>query len=76
VLLRALAHRRVKQAGIDISMKALLAELDAIKEVIVASIPESVAPKPTLSIRCYRKLQSLQQSFALDLDVKTEKWFR
>jgi len=35
LLLRALAYRRVKEAGIAISMKRLIAELDDIKEVLL-----------------------------------------
>jgi transposase len=34
ILLRGLTLRRVRRAGVDISMKRLLAELDAIREVI------------------------------------------
>ena len=72
VLLRALVHRRVKAAGLDISMKRLLAELDEIKEVIVLDPRKRGAktdPQPTV----LSKTSELQQSLLSILDVKPEE---
>ena len=62
VLLRALAHRRVKQGGIDISMKRLLAALDEIKEVIVRYPRKrgaKMAPQHTVLAKTSERQQSL-----------------
>jgi transposase len=72
VLLKALAHRRVKQAGIDISMKRLLAELDAIKEVIVL-YPRKRGAKTDPQHTVLSKTSELQQSLLSILDVKPEE---
>ena len=72
VLLRALAHRRIKQAGIDISMKRLLAELDAIKEVIVL-YPRKRGAKTDPQHPVLSKTSELQQSLLSILDVKSEE---
>jgi transposase len=72
VLLRALAHRRVKQAGIDISMKRLLAELEAIKEVIVL-YPRQRGAKTDPQHTVLSKTSELQQSLLSILDVKPEE---
>ena len=72
VLLRALAHRRVKAAGIDISMKRLLAELDEIKEVIVL-YPRKRGAKTDPQHTVLSKTSELQQSLLSILDVKPEK---
>jgi transposase len=72
VLLRALAHRRVKQAGIDISMKRLLAELEAIKEVIVL-YPRKRGAKTDPQHTVLSKTSELQQSLLSILDVKPEE---
>ena len=72
VLLRALAHRRVKQAGIDISMKRLLAELDEIKEVIVL-YPKKRGAKTSPQHTVLSKTSELQQSLLSILDVKPEE---
>ncbi len=72
VLLRALAHRRVKQAGIDISMKRLLAELSAIKEVIVL-YPRKRGAKTDPQHTVLSKTSELQQSLLSILDIKPDK---
>jgi transposase len=72
VLLRALVHRRVKAAGIDISMKRLLAELDEIKEVIVL-YPRKRGSKTDPQHTVLSKTSELQQSLLSILDVKPEK---
>ena len=72
VLLRALAHRRVKQAGIDISMKRLLGELDEIKEVIVLYSKKRGA-KSTPQHTVLSKTSELQQSLLSILDIKPEE---
>ena len=72
VLLRALAHRRVKEAGIDISMKRLLAELDDIKEVVLLYPRKrgaTTAPQHTV----LSKTSELQQSLLSILHVKPEE---
>ena len=71
VLLRALAHRRVKAAGIDISMKRMLAELDEIKEVILLSPRKrGVTTEPQHTV--LSKTSELQQSLLSILQVKPE----
>ena len=72
VLLRALVHRRVKAAGIDISMKRLLAELDEIKEVIVL-YPRKRGGKTDPQHTILSKTSELQQSLLSILDVKPEE---
>ena len=72
VLLRALAHRRVKQAGIDISMKRLFAELEAIKEVIVL-YPRKRGAKTDPQHTVLSNTSELQQSLLSILDVKPEE---
>jgi len=72
VLLRALVHRRVKAAGIDISMKRLLAELDEIKEVIVL-YPRKRGAKTDPQHTVLSKTSELQQSLLSILDVKPEE---
>jgi len=71
VLLRALAHRRVKQGGIDISMKRLLAELDAIKEVIVL-YPRKRGAKMAPQHTVLSKTSELQQSLLSILGIEPE----
>jgi len=72
VLLRALAHRRVKQGGIDISMKRLLAELDDIKEVIVL-YPRKRGAKTEPQHTVLSKTSELQQSLLSILGIKPEE---
>jgi transposase len=69
VLLRTLAHRRVKEAGIDISMKRLLAELDEIKEVVVL-YPRKRGAKTDPQHTVLSKTSELQQSLLSILHVK------
>ena len=71
VLLRALAHRRVQQGGIDISMKRLLAELDDIKEVIVL-YPRKHGAKTDPQHTVLSKTSELQQSLLSILGIKPE----
>ena len=72
VLLRALAHRRVKEAGIDISMKRLLAELDEIQEVIVL-YPKKRGAKTAPQHTVLSKTSELQQALLSILHVKPEE---
>ena len=72
VLLRALAHRRVKEAGINISMKRLLAELDDIKEVVIL-YPRKRGAKTTPQHTVLSKTSELQQSLLSILHVKPEE---
>jgi transposase len=72
VLLRALAHRRVKDAGIDISMKRLLAELDEIKEVLVL-YPRKRGANTEPQHTVLSKTSELQQSLLSILGVKLEE---
>jgi len=72
VLLRALAHRRVKEAGIDISMKRLLAELDDIKEVVLL-YPRKRGAKTDPQHTVLSKTSELQQSLLSILHVKPEE---
>ena len=72
VLLKALAHRRVQEAGIDISMKRLLAELDDIKEVVVL-YPRKRGAKTAPQHTVLSKTSELQQSLLSILHVKPEE---
>lgn len=72
VLLRALAHRRVKQAGIDISMKRLLAELDDIKEVVLL-YPRKRGAKTDPQHTVLSKTSELQHSLLSILHAKPEE---
>ena len=72
MLLRALAHRRVKEAGINISMKRLLAELDEIKEVVVL-YPRKRRAKTDPQHTVLSKTTELQQSLLSILHVKPEE---
>ena len=71
VLLRALAHRRVKAAGIDISMKRLLSELDEIKEVVIL-YPRKRGAKTAPQHTVLSKTSELQQSLLSILQVRPE----
>lgn len=72
VLLRSLVHRRVKEAGIDISMKRLLAELDDIREVVVL-YPRKRGAKTDPQHTVLSKTSELQQSLLSILDIKPEE---
>ena len=72
VLLKALAHRRVQEAGIDISMKRLFAELDDIKEVVVL-YPGKRGAKTAPQHTVLSKTSELQQSLLSILHVKPEE---
>jgi len=60
ILLRALAHMRVKNAGIQISMKRMLSELDEVKEVILI-YPNRRGTKKISSQTVLSKTSELQQ---------------
>jgi transposase len=60
ILLRALALRRVKNAGIQISMKRMLNELDDVKEVILI-YPNRRGTKKNSSCTVLSKTSELQQ---------------
>jgi len=72
VLLKALAHRRVQEAGINISMKRLCAELDDIKEVVVL-YPRKRGAKTAPQHTVLSKTSELQQSLLSILHVKPEE---
>ena len=72
VLLRALAHRRVRKAGIHISMKRMLAELSDIKEVIIM-YPRKRQAKKERSQTVLSKTSEFQQSLLSVLEVEKEK---
>jgi transposase len=72
LLLRALAYRRVKEAGIAISMKRLIAELDDIKEVILL-YPRKRGTKTAWHHTVLSKTSELQQSLLSILQVNTEE---
>jgi transposase len=71
VLLRALAHRRVKEAGIAISMKRLLAKLAEIKEVILL-YPRKRGAKTEPQHTVLSKTSELQQALLSILHVQPE----
>jgi transposase len=60
ILLRALALRRVKNVGIQISMKRMLSELDDVKEVILI-YPNKRGTKKNSSHTVLSKTSELQQ---------------
>jgi transposase len=72
VLLRALAHRRVKKAGIKISMKRMLSELDHIKEIILL-YPRKRGAKNKCQHTVLSKTSELQQSLLSILQGKETK---
>ena len=72
MLLKALAHRRVQEAGINISMKRLCAELDDIKEVVVL-YPRKRGAKTAPQHTVLSKTSELQQSLLSILHVKPEE---
>lgn len=72
LLLRALIYRRIKQKGINLSMKRAMAELDAIREVIniyPAKPGQKKPPKQTV----LTKTSLLQQKIMESLNLKVEK---
>ena len=71
VLLRALIYRRVRKAGIDISMKRLLRELSTIKEVIVV-YPRKRNIKKERQQTVLSKRSELQELLLSILEVKRE----
>ena len=72
LLLRALAYRRVKEAGIAISMKRLIAELDDIKEVLLL-YPRKRGTKTARHHTVLSKTSELQQLLLSILQVNTEE---
>lgn len=71
VLLRALLYRRVKKAGIQISMKRMLAELEAIKEVIMV-YPRKRNAKKERQHTVLSKTSELQDSLLSVLEMQRE----
>jgi len=71
LLLRALVMRRVRQAGLDISMKRLITELDSIREV-VAVYPRKKRQKTERKQTMLTKTSDIQQQLRdiLKLDEK------
>lgn len=61
LLIRALAHQRIRRAGINISMKRMLSELDDIKEVIVV-YPRKRGAKVSRKQTTLSKTTELQDS--------------
>jgi transposase len=72
VLLSALAYRRVKEAGINISMKRLFAELDDLQEVVVL-YPRKRGAKTDPQHTVLSKTSELQQSLLSILHVQPEE---
>ena len=71
VLLRALIYRRVRKGGIHISMKRMLTELSAIKEVIVV-YPHKRKSKKERQHSVLSKTSELQDSLLSVLEIKRE----
>ena len=70
-MLRALALRRVKQAGLSLSMKRFLSELDAVREVINI-YPRKRRQKTERRQSVLTKISELQQQLMTVLDLQTE----
>ncbi len=73
LLLRALAHRRLQQAGITISMKRMLTELEDVKEVLLV-YPRKRRAKTERSQTVLSKTSELQQSLLSILGIKKAKF--
>ncbi len=71
VLLRALIYRRIKKGGIHISMKRMLRELSAIKEVIIF-YPRKRNVKKERQHTVLSKTSELQELLLSILEVKRE----
>lgn len=71
VLLRALIYRRVRKAGVHISMKRMLTELSAIKEVIIF-YPRKRKGKKERQHTVLSKRSELQELLLSILEVKRE----
>lgn len=71
VLLRALTYRRVKEGGIQISMKRMLAELDAVKEVVII-YPRKRNTKQERQHTVLSRTSELQDSLLSILAIKRE----
>ncbi len=72
ILLRALAYRKVQKAGIKITMKRLLAELEDIKEVIVL-YPSKRRAKQKCQHIVLSKTSELQETLLSIFQLKIEK---
>lgn len=71
VLLRALIYRKVKQGGLQISLKRMLTELSAIKEVLIVYPRKRKAQKePQHTV--LSKTSELQESLLSILEIKRE----
>lgn len=75
LLIRALMFRRVKKAGIKISLKRMLIELDNIKEVINV-YPKQRGKKINDQQTVFTKLSELQQSLLTLLNIDKKISFR
>lgn len=71
LLLRALAYRRVQQGGMQISMKRMLSELNAIKEILLL-YPRKRRAKQSRQQTVLSKTSELQQSLLSILEVTQE----
>jgi transposase len=74
LLLRALMYRRIRQKGINLSMKRAMAELDAIREVIniyQAKPGQKKQPKQTVLTKTSLLQQTILES--LNINIKVEK---
>jgi transposase len=74
LLLRALMYRRIRQKGINLSMKRAMAELDAIREVIniyQAKPGQRKQPKQTVLTKTSLLQQKILES--LNISIKVEK---
>lgn len=71
VLLRALAHRRVEQAGIHISMTRMLSELEEIKEILIL-YPRKRQDRKERFHTVLSKTSELQQTLMSILGAKME----
>jgi transposase len=72
LLIRALMFRRIKKAGIRISLKRMLTEMNKIKEVINI-YPKQRGKKITNQQTVFTKLTELQQSLVTVLNIDKEK---
>lgn len=73
LLLRALAYRRIQQAGIHISMKRMLSELEDVKEVLMVYPPKRRAKKQRYQT-VLSKTSELQRSLLAVLGVNMEEF--
>jgi len=75
LLLRALTYRRVRQGGMHISMKRMLSELNAVKEILLL-YPRKRRTKQSRQQTVLSKTSELQQSLLSILEVTQENTTR